>query len=72
MASQVELCKQAFKALNSFKRSRALMEGAVRQEDKNYHELQMFKQFDSLELTLRAIQGNARTTESETGESDSE
>ena len=70
MATQSELCKQAFKAMNSFKRSRALMEGAVRQEDRNYHELQMFKQFDSLELTLRAIQSNARADESGTNETE--
>lgn len=45
--------QEAFNALNSFKRHRALKED--RKIDIQYHDLQMYKMIDKLELSLRAI-----------------
>jgi hypothetical protein len=63
MKSNFELCRDGFHAINEFKRSRTLEELA-RQEGNTdsamYHELKMFKAFDRIELTLRAIQQNER------------
>lgn len=57
-----ELIQQAFNAINNFKRHRALMEIKLYQE-KPYHELQMYKMIDQLELALRAINKDIRETE---------
>lgn len=53
-----DLIQEAFEYANSFKRHRALAE--IKKEDKNYHQLQMYKMFDNLELTLRAINKSLR------------
>lgn len=58
--SNFELCKQGFYAVNKYKRHRTLRESSNTEADRNFHELQMFKTFDSIELTLRAIQSNDR------------
>lgn len=69
MADTANLCRQAFKAINNFKRHRTLSDTVVDGKDKMYHELQMYKQMDSLELTVRAIQLNERLSgEEEEGE----
>lgn len=51
--SKEDLIQEAFGYLNSFKRHRALVD--IKQHDRQYHELQMFKMVDKLELSLRAI-----------------
>jgi hypothetical protein len=48
-----DLITEAFGALNSFKRHRALVD--IKPQDKQYHTIQMYKMFDKLELSLRAI-----------------
>lgn len=59
---KAELVQTAFGAINSFKRHRALMEIKPYQE-KPFHELQMFKMIDQLELALRAINKDIRESE---------
>ena len=61
--SKEDLMQEAFGYLNSFKRHRALID--IKQHDKQYHELQMYKMLDKLELSLRAINKEFRTMESE-------
>lgn len=53
-----ELITESFGYINSFKRHRALAD--IKQHDKNYHELQMYKMIDKLELSLRAINKELR------------
>ena len=53
-----ELIQEAFGALNSYKRHRALFE--IKSHDRQYHELQMYKMFDKIELSLRAINKEIR------------
>lgn len=65
MAETNDLCRQAFKAINAYKRHRTLANTVIDGKDKLYHELQMYKQFDSLELTVRAINSNERSEEEE-------
>jgi hypothetical protein len=62
-----DLIKEAFDQLNRFKRHRALSEIKPFPE-KQYHELQMYKAIDQLELALRAINKDMR----ETGEGEKE
>lgn len=45
--------QEAFNALNNFKRHRVLKED--RKIDIQYHDLQMYKMIDKVELSLRAI-----------------
>jgi hypothetical protein len=54
-----ELIQEAFGYLNSFKRHRALVD--IKQDDRKYNELQMYKMIDRLELALRAINKEVRT-----------
>lgn len=59
----LELIREIFKAINSFKRSRTLYEKYRKEGDEQkalYHELRMFKEFDRIELGVRAIQKNER------------
>lgn len=56
-----DLISEAFYAINSFKRHRALVD--IKTNDRHYNELQMYKQIDKLELSLRAIQKEMRTPE---------
>jgi hypothetical protein len=63
-----ELIKEAFGALNSYKRHRALKE--IKLNDRQYHELQMFKMIDKIELALRAIQKAVRNGDIELVEED--
>lgn len=56
--SKAELVQQAFNALNNFKRHRALAE--LYPNEKQFHELQMYKMIDHLELALRAINKDIR------------
>ena len=58
--SNYDLCKQGFAAINNFKRHRTLRDNANTEVDRNFHELHMYKTFDSIELTMRAIQSNER------------
>ncbi|WP_033829038.1 hypothetical protein [Bacillus andreraoultii] len=63
MKTNLELCREAFQAINSFKRSRCLTQQYRKEGDElksQYHELKMYKEFDRLELALRAIQKNER------------
>jgi hypothetical protein len=53
-----DLITEAFGYLNSFKRHRALFE--IKPHDKAYHELQMYKMVDRLELSMRAIKKDMR------------
>lgn len=53
-----DLIGEAFTLLNSYKRHRALKE--IKPQEKQYHELQMYKTMDRLELSLRAIQKELR------------
>ena len=58
---KVELMEEAFGLLNAYKRHRALhnmRETAT--QDRQFHELQMYKKVDQLELALRAIQKEIR------------
>lgn len=55
-----DLIQEAFGALNSFKRHRALSEIKQHTADKQYHQLQMFKMIDKIELGLRAINKEIR------------
>ena len=61
-----DLITEAFGALNSFKRHRALAD--IKPSDKSYHTIQMYKMVDKLELSLRAInkefRNNAELNES--------
>jgi hypothetical protein len=63
MKSTFDLCKDAFNAINEYKRSRTHLEGAKYEGNNErimLNELKMFKAFDRIELTLRAIQSNER------------
>lgn len=74
MKTNFDLCRDAFHAVNEFKRSRTLAEIARHEgstETAIYHELKQYKAFDRLELSLRAIQQNERNQSSETNEEDS-
>jgi ribulose 1,5-bisphosphate carboxylase large subunit-like protein len=55
-----ELIQEAFGYLNSYKRHRALVD--IKKDDKKYHELQMYKMIDRMELALRAINKEVRET----------
>lgn len=62
MSSQ-DLFKVAFSRLNDFKRHRALAKEAEMEgnrEKENYHILKQYQLFDSLELSLRALQKDSR------------
>lgn len=63
-----DLIKEAFGALNSYKRHRALKD--IKLNDRQYHELQMFKMIDKVELSLRAIQKAVRLGDVELGDVD--
>lgn len=65
-----DLIQEAFGALNSFKRHRALSEIKGNSSDKQYHQLQMFKMIDKLELGLRAINKELRGISEEDESSD--
>ncbi len=61
--SNMGLVHTAFRNVNSFKRHRALAEIARKDGNRDkaqYHELKMYKEFDELELALRAIQKGIR------------
>lgn len=58
-----DLTKELFGALNSYKRHRALKE--IKFNDRQYHELQMYKMIDRIELAARAIQKAIRSGEVE-------
>jgi hypothetical protein len=62
-----ELITEAFGYLNSFKRHRSLFE--IKPHDKMYHELQMYKMVDKLELAMRAIKKEMRNDNITTEES---
>jgi hypothetical protein len=53
-----DLIQEGFGALNSYKRHRALRE--IKVNDRMFHDLQMFKMIDKIELTLRAINKETR------------
>jgi hypothetical protein len=55
-----DLIQEAFGALNSFKRHRALVD--IKAHDRQYHELQMYKMVDKIELSLRAINKELRNS----------
>lgn len=62
-ATNFDLCRDAFKSINEFKRSRTLSEQARQDGDISkaiFHELKTYKAFDAIELYLRAIQSNER------------
>lgn len=68
MKTNLELCREAFSAVNSFKRSRCLTQKYRKEGDElnaQYHELKMYKEFDRLELAIRAIQKNERIAQYE-------
>lgn len=56
-----DLIQEAFGALNSYKRHRALKE--IKVNDRQFHDLQMFKMIDKIELALRAINKEVRETD---------
>lgn len=60
-----DLIKEAFRKIDMFKRHRALwdIEGF---DKRSFHELQMYKMIDQLELSLRAINKELRETMEET------
>lgn len=61
--TQQELIGIAFRAVNAFKRHRALEKIKKKEGDYNksqYHSLKQYELFDELELALRAIQRNER------------
>lgn len=68
MKSNFELCREAFDAINEYKRSRSMAETA-RSEGKTeraiFHELKTYKAFDRLELIIRGIQQNERHVNNE-------
>lgn len=53
-----DLIKEAFGALNNYKRHRTLQE--LQPEQRQYHELIRYKMIDKLELALRAINKDHR------------
>lgn len=53
-----DLIQEVFGALNSFKRHRALKD--IKPNDKQYHEMQMYKMIDKIELGVRAINKEIR------------
>lgn len=55
-----ELISECFAGLNNFKRHRALLETKNIQTERQYHELQMFKMIDKVELALRALNREAK------------
>jgi hypothetical protein len=58
--TRTELITECFAGLNNFKRHRALLETKQQVSDKQYHELQMFKMIDKIELALRALNREAK------------
>ena len=73
--SNRDLVGMAFRSLNSYKRHRALAESARkdnRTEKAIFHDLKQYKDIDSLELALRAIQKGLRELEELNDESDDE
>jgi hypothetical protein len=58
--TRAELITECFAGLNNFKRHRTLIETKQNTADKQYHELQMFKMIDKIELALRAINREER------------
>jgi hypothetical protein len=56
-----DLIQELFGALNSYKRHRALKE--IKVNDRMYHDLQMYKMIDKIELGLRAINKEVREGE---------
>lgn len=58
--STQDLVAEAFTLLNSYKRHRALKDIKPDRTEKQYHELQLYKKIDELELALRAIQKSIR------------
>jgi hypothetical protein len=55
------LIAEAFTLINAFKRHRAMKEiPKGDSKDKLFHELQMYKKIDELELAMRAIQNADR------------
>lgn len=65
--SREDLITEAFGYINSFKRHRALSD--IKPQDKRYHELQMYKMIDYLELSMRAIKKDVRSGEDSSEES---
>lgn len=53
-----ELIQEIFGALNSYKRHRALVD--INLDCKQYHQLQMYKMIDKIELGVRAINKSLR------------
>ena len=75
MKSNLELIKECFTAINNFKRSRTLFEKHSKLGNHSqalYHELTMFKEFDRIELSVRAIQKNERRRDDYPDTSDTE
>lgn len=54
-----DLIREAFKKIDTFKRHRALYD-IESFEKRSFHELQMYKMIDQLELSLRAINKELR------------
>lgn len=66
--SKEELVKEAFKYINSFKRSRALEQLEKEKgnfDNMNFRKLQQYEMIDKLELSLRAIQKELRGNNTE-------
>lgn len=57
--TKADLIHKAFGFINNFKRHRALRE-IEDYSKREHHELQMYKQIDQLELTLRALNKEIR------------
>lgn len=58
-----DLIQELFGALNSYKRHRALKE--IKVNDRQYHDLQMYKMIDKIELAARAINKELRESDEE-------
>lgn len=56
-----DLVQDCFKAVNNFKRHRAMADSKPQERD--YHELKMYKQIDQLELCLRGLNKDLRDEE---------
>lgn len=61
--SKEELIQEVFGALNSYKRHRTLKD--IKVNDKQYHEIQMYKMIDKIELGVRAINKEFRECKNE-------
>lgn len=61
--STEDLVQELFSALNSFKRHRALKD--IKPLEKQYHELQMYKYIDKIEIGIRAINKGLRESKGE-------